>query len=822
MDTMHIEKMIRVATGLLFVALQLFHGQSGMADQPVVYRIAPIGYERGQEVQMTLHGDRLTDALKLLFYQPGIELLEMTAQPDGKLATARLRITQDCRPGLHSMRLATRSGISNLRYFGVGALPIVDEVEPNSEFATPQPIPMNVTVHGLCTNEDVDYYQVELAEGQTLTVELEGLRLGTEFFDPFVAILDENRFELARSDDHPLVQQDCVCSFTANTSGKYIVEVRESSFGGSGDSYYRVHIGDFPRPVVITPSGGRPGEKIQASVVDISGKVWNQTIELPAQTGDTAFVAEQEGKIAPSGNLLRVIDLPNYLEQPDDASNRASIAAVEPPAAFNGVLETPGDKDWFKIVGKKDQTIEVRVHGRQTLRSPIDSWLEICNASEGVLAAGDDDAGKPDSYLSYRFPEDGEYWISIRDQLQDGSPFHAYRIEVTSPRPGLHFTIDELQQYISQIVEVPRGGQMAVILRAQRANFGGPLQLQLLDAPAGVELLTPSVAADQSFIPLMIRAPKEAAVDAGLTNLVGQLVVEGQPDSGNQLSGGLIQRTMLVRGQNNIDVWGHDANRLALSITEELPFSIAVEQPQVPLTRNGSTEFVVRATRKEGYADPISLRVLYNPPGVSASGSISIAGDATEARIPVTANHQAAIGKFPITVLAHARGTDAGRWLASEFIQLEVQDSLFDFQFPKAVIAQGESGFVTVGITAKQPPEGEVEFELLGIPAGATTSTPKIAWTDQAPSINYPIVVAADARVGQHQTLVIQAVIKRPGGQIVQTQGTGELQIVPPPPKPAETVAVAAAPVPVAPSEPPAKPLSRLEQLRQAKQQGGG
>lgn len=769
---------------------------------------------------MTLHGDRLADSLKPLFYQPGIELLEINAQADGKVATARLRISEDCRPGLHSLRLATRSGISNVRYFGIGTMPTIDEVEPNNEFTAPQSIPMNVTVQGLCTNEDADYYQVDLAEGQTLSVELEGLRLGTEFFDPFVAILDENRFELARSDDHPLAQQDCVCSVTVKSSGKYIVEVRESSFGGSGDSYYRVHVGDFPRPLVISPAGGRPGETIQASVVDVSGRSWTESIQLPQATGETPFVATQDGKSSPSGNLLRIIDLANHMETPNDENDRAALVAIQTPAALNGIIETPGDKDWFKIVGKKDQTVEIRVFGRQTLRSPIDSWLEVCNSAGGVLAASDDDAGKPDSYLSYRFPEDGEYWITIRDQLLDGGPFHAYRIEVTLPQPSLHFTVDELQQYISQIVEVPRGGQMAVILRAQRANFGGPLQLRLEDAPAGIELLTPTVAADESFIPLMIRAPKEAAVDASLTNVVGQLVVEGQPDTNSPISGTLSQRTMLVRGQNNIDVWGHDTKRLSLAITEELPFAIAVEQPQVPLTRNGNTELVVRATRKEGYADAISLRVLYNPPGVSASGSVSIAGDATEARIPVTANQQAAIGKFPITVLAHARGTDAGRWLASEFITLDVQDSFFDFQFPKAVITQGESGFVTVGIAAKQPPEGEVEFELLGIPAGATTSTPKISWADQAQSINYPIVVAADACFGQHQTLVLQAVIKRPGGQIVQTQGTGELQIVPPPAKPAAEVAVAAPP-PATPAEPPTKPLSRLEQLRLAKQQGG-
>jgi hypothetical protein len=259
-------------------------------------------------------------------------------------------------------------------------------------------------------------------------------------------------------------------------------------------------------------------------------------------------------------------------------------------------------------------------------------------------------------------------------------------------------------------------------------------------------------------------------------------------------------------------------------VTEELPFTLTVDQPQVPLTRLGNTDFVVRAVRKEGYKDAIPLRVLYNPGGVSASGSVSIPEGQSEARIPVTANEQAAIGTFPITVLAHAKSKNARVWCASEFIQLVVQEQFFDFKFPKAVITQGESGFITVGVEAKRPSEGTVELELVGVPAGVTAPQPKITWTEGTEQVNFPVSIAADGRVGQHKTLVIKATITRPAGQIFQTQGTGELQIVPPPPKPAAEVAVAAAApaAPAAPVAPPAKPLSRLEQLRQAQNSSKG
>ena len=94
------------------------------------------------------------------------------------------------------MRLRTTSGITELKTFWVGAIPEINEKEPNNDFKTPQAIPLNITVNGVIENEDQDYFVVEAKKGQRLTAEIEGMRLGEAPFDPYLAILDENRFEL--------------------------------------------------------------------------------------------------------------------------------------------------------------------------------------------------------------------------------------------------------------------------------------------------------------------------------------------------------------------------------------------------------------------------------------------------------------------------------------------------------------------------------------------------------------------------------------------------------------------------------------------------
>ena len=170
------------------------------AASPSLGAIMPRGGQRGTEVAVTFSGARLGDAQEILIYYPGVTVANLKAVNDTSVQ-ATFKIAAECRLGEHAFRVRTASGMSELLTFYVGALPSVQEKEPNSDFAAPQKIPLNVTVHGVVDSEDVDYFQVEAKKGQRITAEVEGMRLGQTLFDPYVAILDMKRFELAASDD---------------------------------------------------------------------------------------------------------------------------------------------------------------------------------------------------------------------------------------------------------------------------------------------------------------------------------------------------------------------------------------------------------------------------------------------------------------------------------------------------------------------------------------------------------------------------------------------------------------------------------------------
>ncbi len=781
------------------------------AVSPDVGVISPSGFQIGTDVEATFSGTRLADAQELLFYSPGIEVIELKAEGDNAVK-AKLKISPDCRLGIHAVRLRAASGISNLRTFTVGPLPEVPEQEPNSDFAAPQTVSLGCTVSGVVQNEDVDHYLVEAKQGERITAELEGIRLGYTFFDPYLAILNSERFELARSDDAALLRQDCLCAVLAPADGKYIVQVRESAYGGNGSCLYRLHIGKFPRPTAVIPAGGRPSESVTVRWLGDPAGEWTEQVTLPSLE-DPAYglFAKDAVGVSPSPNLVRVVDLPNALEaEPNDTTAQASTGTA--PGALNGVIDKPGDVDFFKFSAKQGQQYDIRVLARVPLRSPLDPVL-VVHRADGAGLASNDDSGGPDAYLRFNAPADEDYFVQVYDHLRAGGPAFAYRVEIAPVKPSLTMSLPEVQQYVPVVLPVPRGNRMALMVNAARNNWGGELNVALEGLPAGVTFQTVPMAADRTTVPALFTAAADAALDGTLAQVLGR-----PTDANLPLVGQLEQRTMLVRGQNNIDVWGHTADRMAAAVTDAVPFEIEVVQPQAPIARQGSMQLKVAAKRQDGFAQPIALRLLYTPPGIGASGSITIPADKNEGEIPLTANANSAIGTWPLIVIGTATVGNGGVEVASQMAQLTISDSYFSFAFDKAAGELNQETQMVIKVEKKIDFEGEATAELLGLPANTSSKPEPLKFTKDSTELVFPIKIDQTAKPGVYKTLVCRAIVTVNGEPVTHTLGAGELRVDEPlPPKPAapQPAAQPQAPPPPQPAaaEPP-KRLSRLEQLR--------
>jgi hypothetical protein len=784
-----------------------------LAAVPSLSGSTPYGAQRGTEVEVTFQGDRFGDVQEIYFYEPGITVSSLA--PDGdKACKAKLVIAAECRLGLHKLRIRTASGISNLRTFSVGALPEITEAEPNSEFAAPQKIGLDITVNGVAENEDVDYYAVEAKKGERITAEIEGLRLGNSFFDPYVGILDAKRFELARSDDAPLVRQDCICSIVAPEDGTYIIEARETSFAGNGSCKYRLHVGRYPRPTAILPLGAKPGEAVDVQWLgDVTGPR-SEKVALPAEVSDEfgIFATDDHG-ISPSALRFRLSNLTNVLEaEPNNAPTEAT--ACEAPSAANGVISEAGEVDYFKFTATKGQVFDVRVLARE-YGSPLDSVLNV-NRIGGAGVGGNDDSGGPDSYLRFTAPEDDTYVVIVQDHLKQGGPSYVYRVEISPVQPKLTLGLSERNQFVDIVAPVAKGNRFAFLVNAARADFGGELNLEFKDLPPGVTVETLPMAANRGDVPVLVTAAPDAALGGSLVDIVGR-----PADANLQLEGHLRQRTSLIRGQNNIEVWNQYADRLATAVVEEAPYSIEIVEPKVPIVQNGSMGLKVVATRKEGFTAPISVQMLYNPPGIGSSGSIQIPEGQNEAVIPLTANSGAEINKWKIAVLGDSAEGPRSITVSSQLATLEVAAPFLAFEFQPAVTEKGQKTDVVIKVTKQTDFEGAAKIELLGLPNEVTSEVREIA--KDATELVFPVNTTANSPAGKHKTVICRATITANDEPIVHTLGTGELRIDEPlPPKPMETAA-APAPMPEAAPMPPAeKRLSPLEKLRlerlQAKQ----
>ena len=449
-----------------------------LAASPSLRGMKPVGGQRGTEVVVTLTGQRLADAREILFYQSGIEVTKIEAGKDDQVL-ATLKIAADAPLGLHDFRVRTATGVSALKTFSVGVLKDVAEVEPNNDFAKPQPIDMNVTVNGIADNEDIDYYAVNAKKGERITVEVEGIRLGLTLFDPYVAILNAKRFELRSNDDSALIWQDGFVSVVAPEDGTYIIAARESAYRGNANCLYRLHVGNFPRPTATVPAGGKVGEAVSVRWIgDVLGEQ-TTSLTLPASF-DRSFglVAHDErGTGAHTSNAFRL--QPDFRQHDRDRAERHPRdrhAGFTPPVALNGVIGTAGDVDDFTFKAAKGQTYDVRVFARQ-VRSPLDSVLTIA-AKDGGVIARNDDSGGPDSYLRFNAPKDGEYVVAVADHLKKGGPDYAYRVEISPIAPKLTLSTpnESLRRGTGTMaVAVPKGNRQAILINARRADFGGAL-----------------------------------------------------------------------------------------------------------------------------------------------------------------------------------------------------------------------------------------------------------------------------------------------------------------------------------------------------------
>jgi len=354
---------------------------------------------------------------------------------------------------------------------------------------------------------------------------------------------------------------------------------------------------------------------------------------------------------------------------------------------------------------------------------------------------------------------------------------------------------------------VPKGNRQAILIYGNRADFGGDVNVGLNGLPAGVSVEAPTIVASQAVVPVLFSAKPDAPPAATLAQVTGKPV-----DAKLNVPSQFEQMSVLVLGQNNVNVWSRTVDRLAVAVCEECPYTIEIVEPKVPLVRGGSMGLKVRAQRKAGFKEQISVYLPWNPPGVGSGGGIVIPAGQNEALIPINADGGAELRTWKIVVNGASGVASGPIMVSSQLANLTIAPPFVGLTFQAASVDQGKEVDMAIKVAKAVDFPGEAQVILYGLPNKVTTDVRKI--TKDTTDLLFHIKTDKISPAGNHASLFCQVVIMQNGEPIVHNIGTGTLRIdVPLPPKanaPAPA-AVAAAPKPAAPT---AKPLTRLEKLR--------
>lgn len=130
-----------------------------------------------------------------------------------------------------------------------------------------------------------------------------------------------------------------------------------------------------------------------------------------------------------------------YPQVPEKEANNNSLSAAMPvtlPVTVAGIVAGGNDQDTFSFQAKGGQTLIFDVEGFKRFAPGqsdmdgivyLDSFIVLRDAS-GKELAYDDDSQRVDAFLAYKFPQDGTYYVTLRDSRYRGRGDFHYRLTI--------------------------------------------------------------------------------------------------------------------------------------------------------------------------------------------------------------------------------------------------------------------------------------------------------------------------------------------------------------------------------------------------------
>ncbi len=701
------------------------------------------------------------------------------------LASFEVKVDRDAPLGIYGLRLATRSGLSNVKLFLIDDLPVVTEREPNARTATPQHLSWPVAVLGRAGAADVDRYSIDVEAGQRVTFEVVGSRLGQDF-DPVVTIKDARGRRVVERDNDVGLIFDCRFEHTFEQTGKCTIEVCDSRFRGSEHLTYVLRIGRFPEGRVAFPSTIRAGDALALSIPGADG--FTQRVAIPKQAPTECFFQElrRTSDQASAWVPLQVSGYSNTLEQePNDAAEKATPAPI--PRVLHGAIATPGDRDAFAFDLAAGQRLTAHVECRP-LGSPADLDVSLIDP-DGKTVNRLDTLPDGETTLEIQAKTKGRHVLQVHSLTGEGGPEYVYRITIALREPAVRLVAD------ASGLAIARGSHQPLPLSVTRTDFSGPVMLELRGAPPGMALRTAIIREGEADLDDTITVADTVPEGLYSVQVVARTRADGRERVTLATTLPLIDRLPSGRGPHGEPFELREdqrrlpptlTDRIAILVTPPSPYTFELPDRLVVVPRYLEATFRLETTRAAGFDAPITFVArggTLDPLNLQKPRVVAEVPVATRDRTTVAGVLRSGVNselrKHRVTVTAHA--IDEGRSVdLTRTFELETRVSYEpSAEPPRPEIPAGKSAMVAIRANRIPPFNGPITIRPSGgagwvlppvveIPAGVDHVELKVLVPPGTRPGVYRVALPGSARVAKFDEPVtgkpIEVVVVAPKG----------------------------------------------------------
>lgn len=475
---------MKLCAALVFTA-------AAFAASPTLNELQPRGTQKGRPFTLTLVGRYLGEGTTVVSNLPASFTSLGSDKPgmEDRRASFLVEPTGDWAVGVYTVRVKTPSGLSNILLFSVGAFPEFTEEESregslpnqNDSIEKAQTIPSSpLTMNGALMGPERDVYRVQVKAGERRVFEVDARRAGSAI-DPVIIVFDGAGKMIARSEDDPLLQLDARLDMTFPKEGFYYVEIHDARFSKQAQNYYRLKTGNYNYATELFPLGGQRGQQVEVAVARTPVKV-----DLKGTKTPEVFV-----------NLPDSPALPLPFAVGDYPELREPVAgALTLPITVNGKLSAPAEIDKYQLDVKPGEEFIFQLQARELGTSKITGLITVYDEQGKRLASGGDgplpvdvaavqasSRTLGDPYLQFKVPDGvNKLTVTVEDLARRGGANYAYRFSAYRAPYDFRATIT------SPFVNIPKGGTAIVNFSIERRGYMGPLRIEALNLPKGIEI----------------------------------------------------------------------------------------------------------------------------------------------------------------------------------------------------------------------------------------------------------------------------------------------------------------------------------------------